>query len=59
MISSVTNKQIKNVLKLQKSSKTRREQGLFVVEGLRMFREIPEKRMEKIYVTQECYEKNR
>lgn len=59
MISSVTNKQIKNVLKLQKSSKARREQGLFVVEGLRMFREIPRERMEKIYVTQECYEKNK
>lgn len=59
MITSVTNKQIKNILKLQKSSKARREAGLFVIEGIRMFRETPSDRLDKIYVTEAFYEKNK
>ena len=59
MITSTTNKQIKNILKLQKSSKARKEQKLFVVEGIRMFREVPKERLSKVYATEEFYEKNR
>ena len=59
MITSTTNKQIKNILKLQKSSKARKEQKLFVVEGVRMFREVPKERLSKVYATEEFYEKNR
>lgn len=59
MITSVTNKQIKAIQKLQKSSRERREQGLFIVEGLRMFREVPADRLEKVYATEEFYEKNK
>ena len=41
MITSGTNGQIKNLIKLQKSGKYRKEQQMFVVEGLRIFKEIP------------------
>lgn len=56
MITSTSNQQIKNIVKLQKSSKTRWEQQVFLVEGIRMFREIPESWMKKTYVTEEWVE---
>ncbi|MDY2790596.1 MAG: RNA methyltransferase [Lachnospiraceae bacterium] len=52
MITSTANQQIKTIIKLQKSSSFRRKQGLFIVEGIRMFREIPKKQLEKCYVTE-------
>jgi RNA methyltransferase, TrmH family len=39
MISSTSNSQIKNLIQLQKKSKTRSEQGAFVTEGIKMFEE--------------------
>lgn len=39
IISSLNNKQIKNLTLLQKKAKARKEQGLFVVEGIKMFDE--------------------
>lgn len=57
MISSGTNAQIKNLVRLQKSAKARKEQGVFVAEGLRIFREIPEERIVKSYITEEFLEK--
>jgi len=59
MITSTTNKQIKMIQKLQKSSKERRQQGLFVIEGIRMFKEIPVEYLDKVFVTELFYEKNR
>ncbi|MDO4556026.1 MAG: RNA methyltransferase [Lachnospiraceae bacterium] len=59
MITSVSNKQMKNLMKLQKSSRTRREQGLFIIEGIRMFEEVPKDRLDQVYVTEAFYEKNR
>lgn len=59
MITSVSNKQIKNLLKLQKSSRARKDAGLFIIEGIRMFREVPVEQLDKIYVTEAFYEKNR
>lgn len=56
MITSVSNQQIKNIVKLQKSSKSRREQQVFLVEGIRMFQEIPESLLVKAYVTEEWVE---
>ena len=41
IITSAANEQIKRVKKLIKSSKERREEGLYVVEGIRMVHEIP------------------
>lgn len=53
MITSVSNQKIKQIVKLQKSGKARRDTNLFVVEGIRMVREIPKDRLEKVYVTEE------
>lgn len=52
MITSTSNQQIKNLLQLQKKSKVRKEQGIFVVEGVRMFREAPADWIIKTYVSQ-------
>ena len=59
MITSVSNKQVKNIQKLQKSGKERRKQQRFVIEGIRMFREIPPQCLDKVFVTEQFYEKNK
>lgn len=51
MISSTTNKQVKFVNALIKKAKTRREEDLFVAEGLRMCTEIPKERIRTLYVS--------
>lgn len=58
MISSITNSQIKNIIKLQKQSKTRSELGVFVVEGRKMFEEARDQAnvcVEKVYVSESYY----
>ena len=57
MITSAGNSQIKNVINLVKKSKDRKDQGLFVVEGKKMFEETPRDRLKKVYVS-ESFEKN-
>ena len=59
MITSVTNKQVKSIQKLQKSGKERKQTKRFVIEGIRMFKEIPRESLDKIYVTEQFYEKNK
>lgn len=51
MITTVQNKQIRQVIKLKKSSRERKKSGLFVVEGLRMFREIPKQQRVKVFAS--------
>jgi TrmH family RNA methyltransferase len=58
MISSLTNSQIKNIIKLQKQAKVRNEQGLFVVEGKKMFEEARDQEnvsLEKSFVSESYY----
>ena len=57
MITSTSNQQVKNLLQLRKKSKVRREQGVFVVEGVKMFREAPADWIVKTYVSQEFLKK--
>ena len=52
MISSKANSKIKNVVALQKHSKTRKEQKAFVVEGLKMFEELPREKIKEVYATE-------
>ena len=40
MITSTGNAQVKELLQLQKKSKVRNEEQVFIVEGLRMFMEV-------------------
>lgn len=59
MITSTSNPQIKKILQLQKKSKVRNEEKLFVVEGFRMFSEVPKERVEKVYISESLYNKKK
>ena len=52
MITSTSNAQVKALSKLIKNARTRRQQQLYVVEGIRMFRETPKERIEKVFVSE-------
>lgn len=56
MIESRTSKQIKNLIALQNKSKLRNEQKLFVVEGTRICKEVPNDMLVKTYISQSFYE---
>ncbi len=53
MISSTSNVKIKNAIKVKKSARERREQGCFLVEGPRMFFEIPREDIRECYMTED------
>ncbi|MDO4941290.1 MAG: RNA methyltransferase [Lachnospiraceae bacterium] len=59
MIESKQNQQIRNIIKLSRQAKERRKQKVFLVEGIRMFREAPKDQIVKVYATQDFYDKNR
>lgn len=52
MIVSCDNKQVKRIAKLLKSAKYRREEGVFVVEGIRGFSEVPDALIETVFVSE-------
>lgn len=52
MITSTSNAQVKHVINLLNKAKYRKEQKAFVVEGIRMVRETPPQRLDKIYVSE-------
>ena len=52
MITSVNNGQVKNIIQLNQKTKARREQGLFVAEGRKMFGEAPRDWISKVYVSE-------
>ncbi|MEG7530605.1 MAG: RNA methyltransferase [Hungatella sp.] len=52
MITSTNNAQVKQVAALLKKSKYRKETGLFVVEGIRMFSELPKDRIHMVYISE-------
>ena len=59
MISSLSNMQIKNIIQLQKKGRERKEQGVFVCEGIKMFEEaraFKDGRIVKAYVSENFYE---
>ena len=53
MISSTSNAQVKEVVQLAKKARLRREQGVFLVEGVRMFEELPAKWIRKTFVSED------
>lgn len=59
MITSTSNPQVKWLMQLQKKSKARNEEQVFVVEGLRMFAEVPEDRVKKVYISESLYNKKK
>ena len=52
MITSTSNAQVKDLMRLMKKSRVREEEGVFIVEGTRMAEEIPGERLVKLYVSE-------
>lgn len=52
MITSQSNPRIRNIVNLRKKAKERAAQDVFLVEGIRMFREIPERLVKEVYVSE-------
>lgn len=57
MITSTANQQVKHLIQLQKKGKLRKEEGVFVVEGGKMFREAPLEWIENTYVSEDFLKK--
>lgn len=52
MITSTNNPRVKNIVQLTKKMKTRKEQGVFIAEGIKMYREAPRESIQEIFVSQ-------
>lgn len=52
MITSAANPRVKNIIQLTKKMKSRKEQGVFIAEGLKMFREAPREAIREVFVSQ-------
>lgn len=59
MITSTSNTQVKQLIQLQKKSKVRNEQKVFIVEGIRMFQEVPREMVKKVYISESLYNRKR
>ena len=55
MISSTANKQVKNVIQLQQKAKLRHELKQFVVEGIKMYNEIPEDKIVTTFIKESYF----
>lgn len=51
MITSNSNEQVKYLVQLRKNGRFRRQEGKFLVEGPKMFAEIPQKKLIKTYIS--------
>lgn len=56
MITSTSNSQVKQAAALAKKARERRQTGLFLVEGRKMYEEAPRDWLEKVYVTERYME---
>lgn len=59
MITSTSNARVKELVQLQKKSKVRNEQGVFLVEGVKMYQEIPQEQLVKVYVSETFADKQK
>lgn len=59
IITSTSNTKIKNIIKCMRTSKERKKQDVFIVEGIRMFREIPENLHMETFATEKFYRQHR
>lgn len=57
MLTSLNNARVKRVAELSKKAGARNKEDVFIVEGIRMFREAPSDRIVECYVTEEFLEK--
>lgn len=58
-ITSTSNAKVKRLVNLKKKRKARDGEKVFLVEGIRMFREIPSEILREVYVSETFYRKER
>lgn len=59
MITSTSNGKVKRLVNLKKKRKARDEEKVFLVEGIRMFREVPKKKLREVYVSESFYKREK
>lgn len=59
VISSATNEQIKKIIQLKEKSKARKIEGCFIVEGIKMLREVPREDLVKVYTSETFLARNK
>ncbi len=59
MITSTSNARVKELVQLQKKSTVRNEQGVFLVEGVKMYQDIPQEQLVKVYVSETFADKQK
>lgn len=57
MITAASNKKVKNLVNLIQKAKARREQDVFITEGIKMFLEADPERIMEVYVSESFFEK--
>ena len=58
MLTSLSNGRVKNIIKLQEKSKARKEEDVFVVEGVKMFLEAPLQAIRETFIAESFMGKN-
>ena len=59
MITAASNQRVKNLVNLIQKAKARREQDVFITEGIKMFQEAELSRIQEVYVSQTFFEKGK
>ena len=57
MITAASNKKVKNLIALIQKSKARREQDVFITEGIKMFLEADIDKIKEVYVSESFFKK--
>lgn len=58
MITSTSNNHIKNIIQLKEKTKVRKQKKQYVVEGLKMFSEVPKEDLRDVYVSEHFLKEN-
>lgn len=58
VITSASNEQIKNIIQLKEKAKVRKQKKQFVVEGIKMFSEVPKENLKAVYVSESFLREN-
>lgn len=59
IITSTGNQRVKDLVQLQKKSRIRNKEGVFVAEGLRIVQEMPAERLKSLYVSESWWKKHK
>ena len=59
MITSISNKKIKELLALVKKSSVRKKQNAYIVEGIRMFKELEPEEILEVFVSESFENENK